>query len=129
MKSALCLTLLLLSTSTFAADRVKPGLWTSQVTSKATKQPTTTSCITPDQAKLMNGDLATLRKYLTESTIANTGGRCSVKSVEIQDNRTIVSIVCGKTEVIGTTTYHGDSYESTSSNGITRVGKRIGACP
>lgn len=122
-------TLLLCAADATAADRVKPGLWTSQVTSSATKQPTTTSCITPDQAKLMNGDLATLRKYLTESTASNTGGRCSVKNVEIQDNRTIVTIACGKTEVVGTTTYHGDSYESTSSNGITRVGKRIGACP
>jgi hypothetical protein len=122
-------TLLLCAVSATAADRVKAGLWTSQVTSSATKQPTTTSCITAEQARLMNGDLATLRKYLIESTATNTAGRCSVKNVVIQDNRTIVTIVCGKTEVVGTTTYHGTSYESTSSNGITRVGKRIADCP
>jgi hypothetical protein len=77
----------------------------------------------------MNGDLATLRKYLTESTTTNTKGRCSVKSVDLKDDRTIVAIVCGKSEVVGTTTYHGDRYESTNSNGTTVVGKRLGACP
>jgi hypothetical protein len=38
-------------------------------------------------------------------------------------------MACGKTEVVGTTTYHGDRYESASSNGTKLTGKRLGACP
>jgi hypothetical protein len=77
----------------------------------------------------MNGDLATLRKYVEDSTAKNTRGRCVVKSVAVKGNQTTVAIACGKTEVVATTTYHGDHYESLSSNGTKIAGKRIGACP
>lgn len=38
-------------------------------------------------------------------------------------------MACGKIEVVSTTTYYGDRYSSTSSNGTTLAGKRLGACP
>jgi hypothetical protein len=115
--------------SASAADRVQAGQWETKLTG-ATPQPMVTKyCITPAEAKLMNGDLATLRKYLVESTAEKTKGRCSVKNVALNGNRTVVTMVCGKSEVVGTTTYHGDHYESTSSNGTTVTGKRLGGCP
>jgi hypothetical protein len=112
-----------------AVDRVKPGQWETKLSVGAGKPMVSTHCITASEAALMNADTATLRKYLEKSTAANTKGRCSVKNVETSGNQTIVTLVCGKREVVGTTTYHGDHYESTSSNGTHMTGKRVGACP
>jgi NADPH-dependent 2,4-dienoyl-CoA reductase/sulfur reductase-like enzyme len=113
-----------------AADRVHAGQWETTMTIPGVaKAAVTKHCTTAAEAALMNGDLPTLRKYVEQSTAKNTKGRCSVKSVAIDGNRTIVTIACGKTEVVGTTTYHGDRYESSSSNGTKIVGKRVGACP
>lgn len=112
-----------------AADRVQPGQWETTLTGAAARPLVTRYCITPAEAKSMSGDLAMLRKYLEDSTAAKTKGRCVVKNVTLDGNRTTVTIVCGKSEVIGTTTYHGDHYESSSSDGTTVVGKRLGGCP
>lgn len=122
-------TLLLGTTSAAAADRVQAGQWETTMTVGSAKPVVTKYCITAGEARAMNGDLATLRKYLEESTAANTKGRCSVKNVALNGNKTVVTIACGKTEVVGTTTYHGNHYESTSSNGSSVTGKRIGNCP
>jgi len=110
------------------ADRVQPGQWETSMTMGSGKPAVTTHCITADEAKLMNGDVATLRRYVEQSTAKHTAGRCVVKNVEIQENRTMVTIACGKTSVTSTTTYHGDHYESSSSNGTRLLGKRLGAC-
>lgn len=120
---------LLVPSATFAAERVQPGQWSTTMTIGSSKPMVTKYCITAADARLMNGNLATLRKYLEESTATKTKGRCAVKNVELNGNRTIVTIACGKTEVVGTTTYHGDHYESSSSDGSTVVGKRVGECP
>jgi hypothetical protein len=120
---------MLITANALAADRVQPGQWETKLTGVSAKPMITQHCITAAEARLMNGDVATLRKYLVESTAAKTKGRCSVKNVELTGNRTVVTMSCGKTEVVGTTVYHGDHYESSSSNGTTIVGKRLGACP
>jgi hypothetical protein len=119
---------LLAASNAGAADRVKAGWWETTLT-MAGKPTVTKYCITDSDARLMNGDLATLRKYLVDSTAEKTRGRCTVKNVELKGNRTIATIACGKSEVTSTTTYYGDRYESTSSNGTTLAGKRIGTCP
>jgi hypothetical protein len=108
---------------------VKPGQWETKLSVGTGKPMVSRHCITASEAALMNSDTATLRKYLEKSTATNTKGRCSVKNVEASGNRTTVTLVCGKHKVVGTTTYHGDHYESTSSNGTTMSGKRVGACP
>jgi hypothetical protein len=113
----------------FAADRVQAGRWEATMRTGSAKPIATQYCISALEARSMSGDLATLRKYVEESTKANTAGRCSVKAVALKDNRTTVTIACGKSEVTNTTTYHGDRFESTSSNGSTVAGKRLGACP
>ena len=121
-------TLLPVANSAAAADRVQAGEWETKTTI-AGKPVVSKYCITAADARLMNGDEATLRRYVEQSTAEKTKGRCAVKSVVVTGNRTVVTIACGKTQVVGTTTYHGDHYESTSSNGVTLVGKRVGACP
>jgi hypothetical protein len=123
------LLLVVAATAVTAADRVQQGQWQTTMTSGSAKPTVTTHCITADEAKFMNSDAATLRKWVEQSTAKNTRGRCAVKSVEVAGNRTVVAIACGKTVVTGTTTYHGDRYESSSSNGTKMVGRRVGACP
>jgi hypothetical protein len=120
--------LLLVTREVRAANRVQAGEWETKAT-MAGKPTVSKHCITADEARLMNGDEATLRKYVEQSTAEKTRGRCAVKSVSVSDNKTVVTIACGTISVTATTIYHGDHYESTSSNGTTLVGKRIGACP
>jgi hypothetical protein len=124
-----CATLVFGARNTTAADRVQAGEWETKLTLGSGEPMLTKYCITAADAASMNGDLATLRKYLEESTETNTGGMCKVKNVALNGNRTIVTIACGETEVVGTTTYHGDRFEASSSDGSTATGKRIGACP
>jgi N-acetylmuramic acid 6-phosphate (MurNAc-6-P) etherase len=130
MRASIAIALLSFATiSIDAADRVRAGKWETSLTMGAGKPTVSTYCITASEAKLMNGDLAAMRKYVEESTAKNTKGRCAVQSVELNGNRTVVTIACGKTKVTGTTIYHGDRYEYSSSNGMTMTGKRTGACP
>jgi hypothetical protein len=114
--------------SAAAAGRVKAGQWETKMTIGTNAPMFSKYCITAADAELMNGDVAALRRYVEQSTATNTKGRCTVKDVQLKDNRTTVTIVCGKREVVGTTTYYGDHYES-STPGTTITGKRIGACP
>ncbi len=112
-----------------AADRVQAGQWETNMTSGSAKPIVGKYCISAAEAKAMSGDVATLRKYVEESTKANTAGRCTVKAVALNGDRTVITIACGKTEITNTTTYRGDRFESTSSNGTIVAGKRLGACP
>ena len=121
--------MLLVATNAAAADRVQAGEWETKMTIGTGKPIVTKYCITPDEARSMNGDEATLRKYLVESTAEKTGGRCLIRTVTLKDDVTTVAIVCGKTEVVTSTTYQGNRYESSSSNGAKVAGKRLGACP
>jgi hypothetical protein len=112
-----------------AADRVQAGQWETTMTMGSAKPMVAKYCISAAEAKAMSGDLATLRKYVEESTKASTAGRCTVKSVALNGDRTVVTIACGKSVVTNTTTYHGNRFESVSSSGSTVAGKRLGACP
>jgi hypothetical protein len=124
-----CVALMLGAQSTAAADRVQAGEWETKMTLQSGKPLVSRYCISAADAEAMNGDLPALRKYLEESTKATTQGRCKVKNVELKGNRTIVTIACGKKESVGTTTYHGNRFEASSSDGPTITGKRVGACP
>jgi hypothetical protein len=121
-------TMLLVSGNAAAAERVQAGEWETTMTIGSGKPMVTKYCITPAEARSMNGDEAGLRKYLEASTAENTGGRCLVRSVTLKGDVTTVAIVCGKTELVTSTRYLGDKYESSSSNGAKVAGKRLGTC-
>lgn len=112
-----------------AADRVQAGQWETTVAMGAGRPMVTKYCISAAEAKAMNGDEAGLRKYLEQSIVENTKGRCWLKSVKLEDDTTTVTLVCGRTELVSITSYFGDRYESVSSDGTTVAGKRIGDCP
>ncbi len=116
------------TTDLSGADRVQSGQWQTKMTMGKGKPMVSTHCINVAEAKLMNGDAATVRKYVEESTAKNTGGRCSVKTFALSANRSTVTIACGKTRVTSTTNYYGDHSDSFDSNGTKIEAKRIGSC-
>lgn len=112
-----------------AADRVHAGQWETTITVKSGSPVTAKTCITAEEASVMNGDTKTLRKYLEESTAKNTGGRCAIKDLEVSGNKITVTMACGKSETVSATTYHGDTWESSTTAGAKVKGRRLGACP
>ena len=108
-----------------AADRVHAGEWETTVASGG-KSFSRKSCATPAQAAVMNGDDRMLRDGI-EKAMAGSG--CTVTSVKASGNQVTVSSQCSIGANTGTTTYHGDSYESENTNGTKVHARRIGACP
>ena len=114
-----------LAVPALGADRVRAGQWevTLNMAGRSMTQPT---CLTPADADAINGDAKSVRQY-AERVSAQVG--CKVNDVKINGNQVTVTSVCasGK-ESIGTTTYHGDSYEAVNSNGTKSQAKWVGAC-
>jgi hypothetical protein len=108
-----------------AADRVHAGEWETTVESGG-KSFSMKSCATPAQAAAMNGDDKMLRDGI-EKAMAGSG--CTVTGVKASGSQVTVSSQCSIGANTGTTTYHGDSYESENTNGTKVHAKRIGACP
>ena len=84
-----------------------------------------TSCVTPAEAQVMNGDEKTLKDAIEKATSA-TG--CKVMAVKASGNQVTVSSQCSVGANTGTTSYRGDSYDSENTNGTKVHAKRIGAC-
>ena len=107
------------------ADRVRAGQWevTLNVAGRSMVRPT---CLTQADADAINGDAKSVRQY-AERVSAQVG--CKVNDVKINGNQVTVTSACasGK-ENVGTTTYHGDSYEAVNTNGTQSRAKWVGAC-
>lgn len=111
-----------------AAERVQPGKWETKLKIGKGAASAATYCISSAEAASMNGDAASLRRYVEKSTAEKTNGRCAMSKLELSGNRVVVTVACGKTVMVSTTKYFGDRYESTTSDGTTITGKRLGAC-
>ena len=107
------------------ADRVRAGQWEVNL-GMAGRSITQSTCLAQADADAINGDAKSVRQY-AERVSAKVG--CKVSDVKVDGNRVTVTSVCasGK-ESIGTTTYHGDTYEAVNSNGTTSRAKWVGAC-
>jgi len=108
-----------------AADRVRPGQWELTITvaghtiAKAT-------CITQSDADAINGNAQSIKAY-AEKVSAPAG--CKVNDVKISGNQVVVTSVCAsEKENVGTTTYHGDRFETANTNGTTSHAKWVGPC-
>jgi hypothetical protein len=108
-----------------AADRVHTGQWETTMETGGRSRVIKT-CVTPEEAQVMNGDENTLKAGIEKATAA-TG--CKVTALKASGNQVTVSSQCPMGANTGTTTYHGDSYESENTNGTKVHAKRIGACP
>ena len=108
-----------------AADRVQPGQWETTI-SAGGRDRVLTSCVTAAEASAANGDEKTFRASVVKA--AEEAG-CTVKDVKVSGNQVTSDATCGGMQATSTTTYHGDWYEQTSSNGTKVRAKRVGACP
>ena len=117
--------LIAVSTVGIASDRVHTGQWETTIESGG-RTHTMKSCVTPEEAQVMNGDESTLKAGI-EKAAAPTG--CKVTALKASGNQVTVSSQCAIGANTGTTTYRGDSYESENTNGTKVHAKRIGACP
>ena len=112
-------------TAAHAADRVQPGQWETTITAGG-RDRVMKSCVTAAEANTANGDEKTFRESMVKT--AEQAG-CKVKDVKVSGNQVIADSTCGGMQNTSTTTYHGDWYEQTSSNGTKVRAKRVGACP
>jgi predicted extracellular nuclease len=112
-----------------AADRVHTGQWETTMETGGRSRVIKT-CVTPEEAQLMNGDENTLKAAIEKATAAATAATgCKLTAVKASGNQVTVSSQCPMGANTGTTTYHGDSYDSDNTNGTKVHAKRIGACP
>ena len=117
-----------------AADRMAPGQY-EIVTIADGKTQTDSVCATPEMANIANGD-AKVGREDKQKTLDRLGkGHCTIKAYDITGNTVSSTILCGKSAITTSTTYHGDTSESevtTTDSGKTmsvRVkAKRVGAC-
>ena len=108
-----------------AADRVQPGQWETTITAGG-RDRVLKACVTTAEASAANGDEKTFQASVVKT--AQDAG-CTVKDVKVSGNQVTSDATCGGMQATSTTTYHGDWYEQTSSNGTKVRAKRVGACP
>jgi hypothetical protein len=97
-----------------AQERVQAGLWEIAFMQDGTPI-TNTYCISPEQAKVMNSDAATVQMYV-ERAVSEENQSCIVKSFKLQGNTLSLTKECGSGESRFTIslirTYYGDAAES-----------------
>ena len=108
-----------------AADRVREGQWETTV-GEGARAHVMKSCLGAADAAAMNGDERAFRASMEK---ALGGGGCTVKSLKLSGNVVVAENLCGGKAFTSTTTYHGDSYEQTSTLGTKASARRIGDCP
>lgn len=108
-----------------ATDRIRAGQWVGTTTMPGRTVPTST-CMSQSDADAMNGDVGSVRAYL-ESVIPPT--ICKLTDIKVNGGQIVYTSVCvaGAPNVV-TTSYHGGSFEGSSSNGTKTEGKWVGAC-
>jgi hypothetical protein len=109
----------------WAADRVRAGEWETTV-NLGGRSMTKSICLTQVDADAINGDAKSMRAFVEK---INEGTNCKVDDIKANGNQVTVTSTCGDgKQRVGTTTYHGDSYETVTSNGMKAQSKRLGPC-
>ncbi len=114
-----------------AADRLMAGQYEFTMTTEGKTQ-ISTRCVTPDEAKSVNGDAKAGREYIEKAG----KGACTVRAYDVTGNTVSCTMACGASVVrTSSATYHGDSFEgdaTTTAGGKTHTAhtkaKRVGAC-
>jgi hypothetical protein len=108
-----------------AADRMRAGQWVGSTVANG-RTFASSNCVTQSDADAMNGDAKTVRIVLEK---AIPPGMCKLSDIKASGGQIIYTSVCnGGAPSVITTTYHGDSFESTTTTGVTSTGKLTGAC-
>jgi Protein of unknown function (DUF3617) len=113
--------------------RMRAGLWENTVTSSG-RTVTRNACITPAQEKSSMGSVASMREAI-EKALAKSGA-CKLQEFTVVGATRTELMVCGSTSIKNSTTFHGDSFETTSTSTTAQVvkssllkGRRLGDCP
>ncbi len=113
--------------------RMHAGLWENTVTSSG-RTVTHNVCITPAQEASSAGTADSMREAIEKSLAKN--GACKLKEFTVTGTTRTELMVCGKTTIKNATTFHGDSFETTSTSTTAEVvkstlmkGRRLGDCP
>jgi len=108
-----------------AADRVRPGQWELTIT-VAGRTIAKSTCMTQRDADAINGDAQSIKAYAEK---VSAPAACKVSAVTIKGNQVVITSVCASgQENVGTTTYHGDRFETVNTNGTTSHATWVGAC-
>jgi len=124
--------LLLATPAAWGAERMQSGQWEMTSLVRGHSQ-TSTHCVTPQEAKAVNGTPADLRAFIEETTQA---AHCKVENLKMAGDTVSYTTACAKTSIDSTTTYHGDHFEmvmNTQGGGDSAKrqvkARRLGACP
>jgi len=112
---------------------MRAGLWENTVTAGG-QTVTHNACITSEQEEHSKDTVDSMRDSI-EKSLAKSG-TCKLKEFTVVGAVRTEVMVCGKTTIKNTTTFHGDSFEtvgtSTTADGVKSSsikGRRIGECP
>jgi hypothetical protein len=112
---------------------MRAGRWENTVTASG-QTVTHNSCITPEQEEHSKGTVDSMRESI-EKTLAKNG-TCKLKEFTVVGATRTEVMVCGKTTIKNSTTFHGDSFETigtaTTAEGVKSSlikGRRVGDCP
>jgi hypothetical protein len=98
-----------------AQDRVKAGLWEIAFIQDGAPG-TSTYCITPEQAKIMNADAATVQVYVERAVSEENQGVCTLKNFKLEGNTLSLTKACGSGDseltISLVRTYYGDTAET-----------------
>ncbi len=123
---------LTLASPLLAADRMKAGQWELTSTTPGQEPRTVKHCVTPVEAKSVNGTAQEARA----ATEKSAGKQCSLPEFNIVGDTVSYKLVCDTAVVKYTGTYHGDNFEGQRTTDV--GGKEItshvkarflGACP
>lgn len=89
-----------------AAELINPGEYEFTTTTDGNAR-TLSHCVTPDDAKMANGDSKSGR----EAAERAAKGRCTIQSYDVAGNKVSFEMTCGDAVLASTTTYHGDTSE------------------
>jgi hypothetical protein len=113
-----------------AADRMQAGQWSGTTTVAGKTFPTST-CMGPSDVAAMNGDVASVSKYLATTIPPEI---CALSNIHVNGNQIVYTSVCKGAGGIATapntvtTTYHSNSFESVDERGTKSEAKLTGPC-
>jgi hypothetical protein len=112
---------------------MRAGLWENTITSNG-QTVTRNACITAEQEQHSKESAASMRES-TEKALAK-GGACKLTEFTVVGNTRTEVMVCGKKTIKHSTTFRGDSFETTGTEttaaGVKSSlikGRRLGDCP
>jgi hypothetical protein len=111
--------------SSYGAERMRAGQWNA-TTIAGDRTFSSSSCLSQRDVDAINGDANTIRPYLETIIPPNI---CKITDVKVVGNQILYTASCsGAAPRVVTTSYHGDSSESTDSIGTKTIAKLVGSC-